>query len=144
MPPLSLVNTSDLAFGAIVPGTTAGTVTIDETTGARSPTGGVTLVGGTVGRATFTGNTGTQAAVLFQLGSGTVTLDRAGGGGSMNASLVLETLPGTFLFNTNTVKLVFMNDNQVYSIHVGGTLSVAANQAKGLYSGTFTLTANYY
>jgi Domain of unknown function (DUF4402) len=141
--PLSLVKTTDLEFGLIIPGTTAGTVTIDESNGARGRTGGVTLAGTGFGRATFLGNTGTRALVLFQLSTDTVTLSRSGGG-SMNASLELETLPGTFLFNSSTTKLVVMNDNQVFAIHVGGTLTVGANQPKGFYDATFTLTANYY
>jgi hypothetical protein len=43
--PLSLVNTSDLEFGTLLAGPTAGTVVINPNNDARSVTGGVTAAG---------------------------------------------------------------------------------------------------
>jgi hypothetical protein len=48
--PLSLVNTSDLEFGTLLAGPTAGTVVINPNNDARSVTGGVTAAGSGGGR----------------------------------------------------------------------------------------------
>lgn len=143
VPPLTLVNTTDLAFGSIVPSTTGGTVTINEASGARTSAGGVTPVGGGFGAATFIGNTGPNLFVHVGLDSPTVTLNRSGGGGSMNATLVLEAIPITIFGNAQDRYILLGNQN-VFTIHVGGTLTVGANQAVGAYSGTFTVTADYF
>src|SRR5690606_30752714 len=75
--PLSLVNTAPLAFGNIVPGATAGTVTISQISGARTAAGGVTLAGGAAGRATFTGLTGGWGIIIITPPAGPVVLTRA-------------------------------------------------------------------
>jgi Mat/Ecp fimbriae major subunit len=62
--PIALSNTRALDFGTLVTGATAGTVTVNARTDARTRTGGVTLLGGAPGAARFTA-TGTPAVNAF-------------------------------------------------------------------------------
>lgn len=123
--PVTVTKTADLDFGTIVTGTVADTVQI-STAGAR--TCGTNLVcSGAVSAAGFTvdGTTGETVTVSIPA---SVTL--TSGANSMSASLVRS---------APTVLLTAGVD----SFTVGGTLSVAANQADGSYLGTFTATVNY-
>jgi spore coat protein U-like protein len=142
--PLTLVNTGPLRFGNIIPSGAAGTVTINQLSGTRSATGGATLAGGLVGRASFTGMTGGFGLVQVVVPTAPVTLTRPGGG-SMIATLTLGTVPGLpilALGPNNRVHLI--GTGTVFNFAVGGTLNVGANQPSGVYTGTFTVTANYY
>jgi hypothetical protein len=134
--PGTLVNSAPLSFGNIVPSATAGTVTVSET-GIRSSTGGVTLVGGTVSAAAFTGMTD---AFPFWVDvdaptPASITLTRIGGGPTMTVN--------NFVVEGNTgFRFVWLNS--VFNFRVGGRLNVAANQAPGTYNGTFSVTVNYF
>jgi hypothetical protein len=141
--PLSLVNIGQLHFGNIIPGATPGTVTVNQNTGIRTATGGVTLVGGPVSRAGFTGLTGGFGVVQVTVPAAPITLTRPGGG-SMNASLRLSNLPGFVFVNLPTNKISIIGANTLFSFAVGGILTVGANQLPGTYSATFTVTANYF
>jgi len=136
--PNTLVKVDDLDFGTIASGPTAGTVSVNAVTGVRSTTGGATAVGTLSQRAIFQGTGG--ILLITVSGDTSVTLTRAGGGGTMTASLVraattsgggIALLGGTLL------------PNGVQTYYVGGTLNVGANQPAGDYSGTFQLTVNY-
>lgn len=136
--PNTLVKVEDLDFGTIASGPTAGTVSVNAVTGARSTTGGATAIGTLSQRATFQGTGG--ILLITVSGDTSVTLTRAGGGGTMTASLVraattsgggIALLGGTLL------------PSGVQTYYVGGTLNVGANQPAGDYSGTFQLTVNY-
>lgn len=133
--PLTLVNTAPLSFGAIVPGTGAGTVTVSET-GTRTSTGSVSLVAGTVSAAGFTGMTdGFPFFVIISNPPASVTLTRAGGGATMTADdFVVEGGSGLRLIATNSI----------FTFRVGATLQVGANQPKGSYNGTFNMTVTYF
>lgn len=141
--PLTLVNTAPLRFGNIIPGGTTGAVTINQDSGTRSAAGGATLAGGLVGRASFTGMTGGIGIVQVVVPSGSVTLTRPGGG-SMSATLALGTVPGLFLFGSANSRVQLLGNNAIFNFAVGGTLNIGANQTPGVYTGTFTVTANYY
>lgn len=124
--PLSITNSSDLDFGTIVSGAAASTVAVSPA-GAPTCGTGLTCIG-TVSAAGFNLAGTSGALVTISLAAPTVTLTSAGN--SMSAtlaasqnSLTLTSTGGTFT--------------------VGGTLNVAANQAAGTYSGTFTVNANY-
>lgn len=123
--PLTIANTSDLDFGTIVSGTGASTVAVSSA-GAVSCGTGLTCLG-TTSAANFNlgGTSGANvtisvpASVNLTSGANSMTATLA----SSAASLTLGASGGSF--------------------QVGGTLSVAANQAAGSYTGTFTVTANY-
>jgi len=131
--PGSLVKTEDLVFGQIIPGSTAGTVTIAAATGNRTSTGGATPVNAGFHRAEFVGMAYVGIFTTVTLPSSTATLNRVGGGASMTATLAVEGGTGTRLFPGNGIQ----------TFRVGGTLAVGANQAVGQYVGTFTLQVEY-
>jgi Domain of unknown function (DUF4402) len=131
--PLSLVNTGDLQFGSLIRGTTAGTVIIDPVTDARTTTGGVTAAGGAPQAARFVTFGGPLQTLQINRGALPV-LNRVGGGGTMNVTQL--TLDGP--------TLRFLNAAGVVNLKVGGTLAVAANQAEGVYAGTFTIIVTYF
>lgn len=131
--PGTLVKVDDLDFGAIVPGPTAGNVIINENTCARSATGGSTPVGAVYRCAQFAGEAQLGILETVNISATTITLTR-GGGGSMTATLAVRDGTGTRWFPGAGIQLFY----------VGGTLHVGANQAPGTYTGTFSMTVNYF
>lgn len=129
--PLSLVKTEDLDFGTVIAGPTAGTVTINANTGARTTTGGAIASGGTPRRAEFQG-VGRLGILSIVSISPAPTLTN-GTGGTMTSTLAVQGGTGIRLFTGTGVQI----------FRVGGTINVGANQQPGDYSGTFTLTVNY-
>jgi hypothetical protein len=131
--PLSLVNRSDLAFGAIVPSASAGTVTVDAYTEARTTSGGVTASGGTVSAAKFDGLSTAPSHLKIDVPNGSITLTRSGGTETMTVNN----------FELNGNKNDWVSGNDVFEFQVGARLNVGANQAAGTYVGTFNVTVNY-
>lgn len=129
--PLSLVKTEDLDFGTVISGTTAGTVSVNANTGARTTTGGAVASGGTPRRAEFVGVGRLGLLSIVSIGAAPTLTN--GSGGSMTSTLAVEGGTGIRLFTGTGVQ----------TFRVGGTINVGANQAAGDYSGTFTLTVNY-
>ncbi len=123
---VTLTNTSDLEFGTIVTGAAASTVDV-STSGARTCGAGLVCSGTTTAANFNIGGTATQTVNVVVPAS----VSLSNGSATMNVAL------------TSTATSVVMNSSNAGSIQVGGTLSVAANQADGDYSGTFTLTADY-
>ncbi len=130
--PLSITKVNDLNFGNIVSGATAGTVTINQTTGAVTRTGGATVFGTTHNAASFTvaGSAGQTYAITL---SAPPILTRAGG--TQTIALTALRLRGAA-----TRKMVAAGTT---TLSVGGTLAVPANQMPGAYSGVFTLSVAY-
>jgi hypothetical protein len=127
---------SDLDFGTVAGDTTnPGTVSINADTGARSTTGAVVALPGAFGRAQFDGFASANQSVQL-------TLTQPAGGVICNAACA------------NTVGAVLNLDNAgattrntgatgAFTVFVGGDFSIAANQAAGLYTAQFDLTAVY-
>ncbi len=131
--PLSLVKKKDLDFGTLASATTAGTATLDPTTGTVTTTGGVTALSGTSGPATFVG-VGTKNAVYqIRLPTTPITITRVGGTETMTVST--WTLDGA----TNRHVDAF----EAFEFNVGARLAVGANQVPGTYVGTFDVTVHY-
>ena len=131
--PLSIVKLADLDFGSIASGTSAGTVVINPNTGARTVTGGTVAMGAASEAAQF--YTYANANAVMQVTRGALpVLARAGGGATMNVTALV--------LNGPTVRVV--NPAGLLDLRVGGTLAVAANQADGVYTGTFEITVTYY
>lgn len=132
--PLTLSRVDDLDFGTVISSAVAGTVSIDEDSGFRTLTGGVAAGPAAGNRALFSGagTAGQQVdldlaypAVLTS-GANTIaitSLDFDGGGGQSTT----RTIDGTGTFQ----------------IGVGGTFAIGVNQANGLYTATFQVTAEY-
>lgn len=120
-------NNRPLEFGAVVAVATPGTVTID-TAGTRSSCLGGISCSGAVSAALFD-ITGTATEVVTIDADASVTL--TSGANSMSATL------------TESAATATLSATGAAAFSVGGTLSVAANQAEGVYTGTFNVVANY-
>lgn len=131
--PLQIINISDLRFGTILRGSSAGTVVVDPNSGARTKTGGPTLVGNDGDAAQFLTYGGPLQFVQVNRGPLPV-LTRQGGGGTMNVTAL--TLNGP----VNR----FLTSAGILDLRVGGTLAVGANQPSGRYTGTFDIIVTYY
>jgi hypothetical protein len=119
-------NNRPLNFGAVVATAAPGTVQISAA-GARTCAGGISC-SGTVAAAQFD-LTGTANEFVTIDADASVTLSSAGN--NMSATLV-ESATTTQLDGTGAA-----------SFSVGGTLTVGANQAEGVYTGNFNVVANY-
>ncbi len=136
---ITLVRTADLSFGDMIAAPVAGTVIVSPTNDTRTVTG-VIPAGGTVQAARFTGR-GTPGRIAYvRWSTAPVTLTRIGGG----ATMVMDQL------RTNSVLFVFAgNDpriipaNGILDIRFGARLRIAANQADGVYEGSFNVTLDY-
>lgn len=128
---ISLTKNADLAFGDLTSGATTGTVKITPA-GARSRTGGVTVLASTWGAASFTVSTpsGSRNYTIVLPGSATLT---SGGGFTMTVNTFTSTPNGSGKTNGGTLQ---------QTLTVGATLQVGANQQPGTYSGTFLVTVN--
>ncbi len=134
--PLKITAGTMLRFGQFANATTAGTLTVDST-GAVSTTGGMigantfAQTGTGRGNATFsvTGNAnaafGVTVSTNVQLANGANRMAVTGFTGNVANSAAVLDATGNFTLN------------------VGATLNVAANQAIGTYSGTYVLTVIY-
>ncbi len=139
--PITLTNSRDLNFGTIIRGATAGTVTLNARTGARTSTGGVVLAGTGFTTAAFAGSGTAARIVTVSLGATSITLTNSSGPGTMTVN--------TFRISTNGAAVQTLPRNytipasRAMTYAIGGRLNVAANQADGDYSGTLALTMNY-
>ncbi len=131
--PLSIVKLGDLDFGAMISGTTTGTVVIDPTTDARTTTGGTSSFGGAPKAAQFI-TYGTQGSILQVTRGALPVLTRAGGGATMAVSQLTLNGPVTRV----------VNPAGIIDLRVGGTLNVSPNQLDGVYTATFDITVSYF
>jgi hypothetical protein len=132
--PLSLLKKTDMDFGTLITSATAGTATIDPVSGAVTTTGGVTAVASsTTSAAAFIGAGSRKTPVIIRIPKSPISLTRSGGTETM--TLTNWTLDGA------STRLI--DAFEAFQFQVGGQLSVAANQAPGLYVGTFDVTVQY-
>jgi Mat/Ecp fimbriae major subunit len=125
--PLTLTKSTDLNFGTIV-GPFAGEIVHVDATGARNCAG--LTCSGTVSAASFTlTGTANQAVVLTIPSS--VTLN-----GSVSGTLSVD-LSGDEPANPT------LNGTGNAGFSIGGKLTIPTGTVDGVYSNTFTVTANY-
>ena len=134
--PLTLTKTQDLDFGTVVASpTVAGNVVIDANTGARTVGGGVT------GVPSFPGD----RAVFMGAGSANQDVDL-----TLNPPATLNSGANTVVVNSMTfdsggglATTRTIDNTGAFSIGVGGSFHIAANQPNGVYTANFTVTADY-
>lgn len=130
--PITITKNTDLRFGNIAAGASAGTVVLSPA-GARTPSG-VTLptTTGTVTAATFTVNGTPGYTYSITLPSSPLTLNNGANTMTVNAFTSTPTPTGTLVGGTD-------------ALNVGATLNVGAAQAPGTYTSAspFTVTVNY-
>jgi len=129
---LSLLKVEDMDFGWLT-ATSAGTATVNPFTGAVTTTGGVLSVGGTSQAAWFVGAASRNTPIKIRIPNKPITLTRVGGTETM--SLSTWTLDGPTDRKTGV--------DRAFNFKVGGTLTVAAGQADGVYQGTFDVDVQY-
>ena len=128
--PLTLTKVADLEFGTVIESSTSGTVTIPADGSARGVTGGVTPVANPLpARAQFAG-AGTPGQLVNIFLAPPANLKDANG----------DTLPISMSLESTNVTI---DSTHAFFVGVGGTVTVAANQPDGDYTGTFTVLAQY-
>lgn len=130
---LTATAVQDLDFGNVIPGTAAGTLTIDAASTARSTTGGAILAGGAPSVAIFVGVAQPNRMVHLSIPNGSITLSN-GTGGTMTVNN----------FDTDGPLNRRTDANGIIAFRVAARLNVAANQVDGVYSGTFDITLNLH
>lgn len=128
--PLTLTKITDLDFGTVISSSSSGTVSIAADGSGQSVTGGVVPVASAPGaRGQFAGAGSANEQVSLFLAPPASLKD--GAGHSMPISMNLESTSVT------------IDATRAFFVGVGGTVTVGANQADGLYTGTFTVLAQY-
>jgi Domain of unknown function (DUF4402) len=141
--PNVFINVQDLDFGAIIPSGTAGTVTVPPT-GARTSTGGVTVVPSSAYTpARFAGEGTTGQLVAISVTATSVNLTRISGTQTMAVDTFVIGSTPTMVLGTAPTLFTIGSSTGIFNFPVGATLRVNANQAEGSYVGSFTVTLNY-
>lgn len=124
---------STLSFGTVVQ--SAGTVTIDPTTGTRTASGVTLVTSNAGGRADFkiTGEGGQNISVTVPP---TVSMAGPGTNNNLTVNLTTTTPLPTSLSGT-------LGTTGTATFGVGGNVTIAANTPNGAYSGTFDVVAAY-
>jgi len=131
--PLTLTKVDDLDFGALVPSAISGIVAIDAASGNRTVAGGVTGVPSDLGhRARFAGAGTPNQQVVVVINPPTQLTSVA----ADNIQVLALTLEGSPFKTIDPT-------TRTLAFGVGGILLIAANQPEGVYTATFTVTANY-
>jgi hypothetical protein len=130
--PASIRLMNNLNFATLVV-TGAGTAVIDPNTDIMTTTGGVVRYGGTPYSALFEAVSPVKTVVHIRAPKNAVTLTRVGGTETMQVA--------NFTVSGTGTRNVVAKETFVFS--VGGTLFVNADQAEGLYTGTFTVDVQY-
>ena len=142
--PLRLVKSQDLEFGRIAPGPALGTVTVNPQTGACTKTGPILHIDGCQ-PAEFVGMGQRNAYVNIQLQNIT---NLTGPGAPMQlTNMQVYTAPdlaGTIFQVLGWPVYRINTTSGIFDFKVGGTLRVNANQAPGVYNGTFNVRIDYY
>ncbi len=123
--PITVAQSQGLDFGAITSGV-AGTVAIDQSSGARQVTGGVGALAVNVGKTgAFDVKGQADAAINVVVGS-----DITGFAGGIKGKTQADNLP-VALKGTSA------------SFSVGGSLDIPASTPAGAYTGEYTVSVNY-
>jgi hypothetical protein len=127
---LSLTKGSDLVFGRMVkPTSGSGTISVNQTTGARTVGAGVAISTPTPTRATYTVTGETGKVVAFTIPT---SMTMTGSPSGSLAVTLVDTAPATTTLTTGS-----------YSFGVGGSFTLSSATPSGGYSGTFNITVNY-
>ncbi|MDR0449416.1 MAG: DUF4402 domain-containing protein [Rickettsiales bacterium] len=124
-PTITATQTQAMNFGTITPTASAGTAVLST---AGAVTSGTLGTYDTTTQGIFTITAADSTALNITFSTGTLT----SGGNSMTIN-AFTTSPATYTTSASGT----------LTLDVGATLNVAANQATGSYSGTYTMTVSY-
>jgi Domain of unknown function (DUF4402) len=133
----------DMHFGVVIPGALPGVITLAPS-GARTATGGVTLVGNLHHPAEFAGRKPGNGNNPVQISVGSATINLTGPGAPMPVTLFRgNTNPGQVITILPRNFQVQGQSNGAFELTVGATLAVGANQTPGTYTGNWSLTLDF-
>lgn len=135
--PVAMINTAPLHFGNMAPGS-GGTVIVNAQTGTQTSSGVIHL-GGTVSNARFIATGTANRVVTLALAPSPIVITNGVATMSINQLRVSVNGAGPQPLGPNHN----LGPLGIINFAVGGRLNVAANQATGAYTGTFTLTMDY-
>jgi hypothetical protein len=130
--PAQVRKLQDLNF-ALLAVTGAGTAVVDPNTETMTTTGGVLHAGWTPYAALFQGVAPVKGVVIVRIPKTPITVTRVGGTETMTVD--------TWTISGNARRTVAAQEP--FDFKVGGTLHVNANQAEGVYVGTFNVDVQY-
>jgi hypothetical protein len=131
-PPAQVRKLQDLNF-ALLSVTSAGTAVVDPNTDTMTTTGGVLHAGWTPYAALFEGVAPVKGVVIIRIPKTPITVTRVGGTETMTVD--------TWTISGNAKRTVAAQEP--FDFKIGGTLHVDANQAEGVYLGTFDVDIQY-
>ena len=129
--PIAITVDSALNFGTVAPGASGDTVAVGTGSNTAVCTG-VACLPGTAQRGQFHISAGMNGAVINIAVNNVVDLTGAGAPMALTG-LSMSDADGKITYSSTTPEAVY----------VGGTLTVAANQTPGVYTGHFDITADY-
>lgn len=145
--PASLLKLDDMNFGRIAARATAGTVTLDPTTSTCATSGGI-VHAGVCQPAQFAGRGRNNLFARFDFPN-SINLNRAGGGTMLLDNFDFDASSDLLLIlkgggnGGGSIRYLILSPAGIFTFRVGGILHVGANQAPGVYSGTFNVTVQY-
>ncbi|MGB3722627.1 MAG: DUF4402 domain-containing protein [Pacificimonas sp.] len=140
----SLTSVQDLDFGRLTLDGSAGTVSINADTSARTTTGGVTVAGGTPRRGDFVG-VGQPGGIVTINRQDFPVLTRVGGTETLTAQpLYPDSSWRRFTVLGTTYTYKFIGLDGIVTLGVGADLAIPAGTVPGIYTGQYTLTINYF
>lgn len=139
----SLNNTQTLDFGHIVPGTGTSYLVVPATSDTITvQSGNAVPAGGTVSRGEFVALTLPINVITVSLPN-TATLTRNGGTETITVDNFQHNLTGGIPIPLVGTAYNILN-NGTLTFKVGARIRVNAGQAQGHYTGTYTVTANFF
>lgn len=134
--PLVLTRISDLDMGFVIP-TGGGWVKLDPDTNSRTTSGaGVTLVTSHPGAAAQFAGAGSPGQLVVLTKSFPALLNGPAGDSVQFLAMTFDQADSPIRFADLVTK--------TFTVAVGGTMFIRANQTDGVYTGTFTVTATYF
>jgi hypothetical protein len=130
-PVLVVAKLTDLSFGTVVrPTAGSGTISIDATSGNITTSSGITTIGSSASRASFT-ITGQPSANIQITYPSSFNLTRSAGTETLSVSLTSTTGGGQIGGGGTT------------TFGMGGQLTLSNSTVSGAYTGTYTVTVAY-
>ena len=143
---ISIADVDDLYFGQIVPRANSGTVVLTPGATATCTTTGGLVRSGPCQAAVFQGQARSGATLrIIRLGGNSITITNAGGATMQVRSFTFLGGAGTQDLGSNGANPRFRVTSGAgdFTVYAGATLEVGANQAPGIYTGTFTIHLQY-
>jgi hypothetical protein len=141
---LTLTKVTDINFGSIVSSNAVSTVTLNASAGAATPAvtaGTASVSGGTSGLVSVGTNIAANVTLSFAItGADTGTTPEAIGIAGAATTMAVTNASITTNSTPSPLAVTVAGPNL---IHIGGVLTVGANQAAGTYTGTCVCTVNY-